>query len=337
MLDSQAVKDWAMQCGADLVGVGDLSHFEGAPQQYDPRYIFPEATRIIGLGFRVHRGLYRGIEEGTWFAGLPSMGYANINDVFAPMTLRQVGSLLEDDGYESVLYTNTSVRLGSGRGLRAVAPDKPKPDVFIHFRIAAYICGMGEIGWSKIFLTPRFGPRQRFAFILTDAPLEPDPVMEPGSLCDRCKLCCRDCPAQAISATESVKVRIAGYDIEWGALDEQKCAAVYQAGTRETSPFMSEELGQKIEKLIHLPKGKERNEMLAYVGSAFSLAKTESPYSVKAYESYHHPGAICGARGCQRACMIHLEEAGKLENKFHHPFRIRKQWRLNSYGAKRDE
>ncbi|HRU05184.1 MAG TPA: (4Fe-4S)-binding protein [Candidatus Brocadiia bacterium] len=329
MITSQDVKQWGLSCGADLVGIGDINRFEGSPLQYDPRYIFPEAKSIIGLAFRVHRGLYRGIEEGTWFAGLPSMGYASINDVFAPMVLRQMGNMIEDQGYEAVLYPNTSVRLGSGQG-KAVAPGLPKPDVFIHFRVAAYICGMGEIGWSKVFLTPKFGPRQRFAFILTDAALEPDPMMKPGTLCDRCKRCCRECPAQAISATESVRITVAGNVIEWGALDEQKCAAVYQAGTPETSPFMPDALAPKIRKLLALPKGEERSQMLAYSGGAFNMAKTENPYCVKAWDSYHHPGTICGARGCQRACFIHLEERGKLENKFHAPFRIRKPWRLDA-------
>jgi epoxyqueuosine reductase len=327
MLTSQTVKDYAKQCGADLVGIGDLSHFAGAPRDCDPRTIFPEATTLIGLGFRVHRGLYRGIEEGTWFAGLPSMGYANINDVFAPWVLKEVGDLLEDEGYEACLYQNTSVRLGTNAG-RPVGPDLPRPDVFIHFRIAAFICGMGEIGWSKVFLTPEFGPRQRFAFIITDAPLEPDPPLAPGTLCDRCQLCVNDCPAGAISRDESVKVTVAGHELEWNNLDCDKCAAVYQAGVPEYSPFMPEELGRKVTQLLDTPPGPERAAMLAREGGAFNMAWQGLPYNVHAWESFHHPGAICGARGCQRACFIHLEEQGKLRNKFHTPFRIRKPWRL---------
>ncbi len=327
MLTAQMIKDYARQCGADLVGIGDISRFDGAPRDYDPRYIFPEATAIIGLGFRVHRGLYRGIEEGTWFAGLPSMGYANINDVFAPWVMKELGDLLEDSGYEAVLYQNTSVRLGSNQG-HPVREGYPRPDVFLHFRIAAYICGMGEIGWSKVFLTPDFGPRQRFAFIITDAPLEADPLMAPGTLCDRCKLCVRDCPAGAIPADRSVKVTVAGQEIEWADLDCDKCAAVYQAGTNELNPFMPPELGEKIEKLLSLPPGEDRRAMLNYEHGAFNMAWKGLPYSMNAWESFHHPGTICGARGCQRACFIHLEEQGKLRNKFHRPFRVRKPWRL---------
>jgi ferredoxin len=328
MLTSEVVKSWGREVGADLVGIGDIELFAGAPLQFDPRYIFPEAKSIIGLAFRVHRGLYRGIEEGTWFAGLPSMGYANINDVFAPMALRGLGNLLEDSGYEAVLYQNTSVRLGTAAG-RPVAEGLPRPDVFIHFRIAAYICGMGEIGWSKVFLTPEFGPRQRFAFILTDAPLTPDPLMKPGTLCDRCRLCVRDCPAQAISADESIKVTIGDQTIEWGKFDEERCAAVYQAGTRECSPFMEEELAGKIDQLLALPKGQERSEMLAYSGGPFGMSRQGLQYCKNAWESFHHPGTVCGARGCQRACFMHLEERGKLSNKFHSPFRLRPPWKMS--------
>lgn len=177
MLSARTVKELALEKGADLVGIGSMDRFDGAPPGSDPRYIFPEAKSIIGLGFRIHRGIFRGIEEGTLFSAYPSMGYASINDVYAPMVLREVANFLEDHGYEAIPYQNTMVRLGCGLG-RAVSPEKPPPDVFLHFRIAGVICGMGEIGYSKLLLSPRFGPRQRLAFVITDAPLEPDPLLE---------------------------------------------------------------------------------------------------------------------------------------------------------------
>jgi len=332
MLSAEAVKQAALASGADIVGIGSMDRFEGAPLQNDPRYIYPEAKSVIGLGFRIHRGLLRGIEEGTFFAGYPSMGYANINDVYAPIALREVGDVLEDAGHEAVLYQNTAIRMGCGVG-EPVREGYPKPDVFLHFRIAAYVCGMGEIGWSKVFLTPRFGPRQRFAFIFTDAELEPDPMMQPGTICDRCMACVGECPANAISPDRSVSCTIAGQDIEWGELDEQRCAAVYQVGTPEYSPFMPEHVAEYVDTLTSEPRGQNRSEMLSYGGGAFSFAKNEVPYSSKAWESWHHPSAIGGARGCMRACMIHLEEQGKLGNTFEKPFRIRKPWKLDTETA----
>jgi len=327
MIKSEEIKEFAKRAGADLVGIGSMDRYDGAPMQSDPRYIFPEAKSIIGLGFRIHRGLLRGIEEGTYFAGYPAMGYANINDVYAPMVLREVGNFLEDNGYEAILYQNTSVRLGTGVG-KAVSPDKPKPDVFLHFRISAFICGMGEIGYSKVFLTPEFGPRQRFAFIITDAPLDPDPIFE-GKLCDKCKLCVKDCLSGAISADKTVKVTVAGKELEWNDLDADKCSAVYQAGVPEHSPFMDEEIKAIIEKLIGRdfdPQKLPEN----YRGDIWRHLRENMPYARNSWESYHHPPCIEGARGCVRACMIHLEETGRIKNLFKNPFRIREPWRYDS-------
>lgn len=154
-------------------------------------------------------------------------------------------------------------------------------------------------------------------------------MMEPGTLCDRCMMCVSECPAGAISKDESVKVTVAGNDLEWGKLDEEKCSAVFCSGTPEYSPFMSEEVGEKIQALVDMPPGKERSEMIAYAGGAWNIALKQVPYNRNAWESFHHPGTICGARGCQRACFIHLEKQDKLENRFERPFRIRKPWRLN--------
>jgi ferredoxin len=318
------IKQAALRAGADLVGIGSMDRFEGAPKEFDPRYIFPEAKAIIGLGFRIHRGLFRGIEEGTFFAAYPSLGYANINDVQAPMVLREVGSFVEDEGYEAMLYSNTSVRLGTNAG-RPVREGLPRPDVFLHFRLSAFICGMGEIGWSKVFLTPRFGPRQRFAFILTDAPLEADPLYEGPPLCDRCMQCARECPVGAISTTESVKVTVAGRELEWNDVSTQKCWVGWQAASPEYNPFLNEELLAAYEQARQAPP----EEQDAAWGALGDRMQKELKYIRNTMESFHHPAAICGARGCMRTCMVHLEEQGKLANRFKHPFRKRGAWRLD--------
>ncbi|MBC7288847.1 MAG: (4Fe-4S)-binding protein, partial [Armatimonadetes bacterium] len=178
MISTRHVKEVARQAGADLVGVASMDRFEGAPPGMDPRYIFPDAQAAVVLGFRIPRGCFRGIEEGTYFAAYPAMGYAGINMVVAPLALRAVTLYLEDEGWEAVPIQNMVIDAGvdittgeikSGR--KAVRPDLPAPDVMPHFRIAAVAAGLGEIGYSKLFLSPEFGPRQRLAMLLTDAPL----------------------------------------------------------------------------------------------------------------------------------------------------------------------
>ncbi|MGQ9732440.1 MAG: hypothetical protein ACUVX8_14360 [Candidatus Zipacnadales bacterium] len=319
MLLSEQVKDYAKRCGADIVGIASMDRFEGAPKQMDPRYIFPDATAMIVMGFRILRGTLRGIEEGTFYVAYAGMGYAGINWIYQPMTIWNLAKMLEDEGYEAVPipncfpWTNTD---SSGQhpeltGLpresfsRPLDPDKPAPDVFIHLRIAAFCAGLGEIGYSKMFLSPQFGPRQRLACILTDAPLEPDPLYEGPQLCDRCKLCAQDCTGQAISTDRTVKVTVAGREIEWGEIDYTLCSRYFCGADPEHNPFMVNE------------KDKEGFQQPVAQAQRYKISPV-----------YEYGRALEGASGCIRACMIHLEEQGKLQNRFKRPFRVGKPWRL---------
>jgi len=233
-----------------------------------------------------------------------------------------------------MIYSNTSVRYGINAG-KPVSPDKPAPDVFLHFRIAAFICGMGEIGYSKVFLTPQFGPRQRFAFILTDTPLEPDPIYDGPALCDRCMRCVTECPAKAIPADKTVKVEIAGRQLEWCDLDELKCSIGWQAASPEYNPFVDPEISQLMKNIFDDDRPKEKRE--SDVGHTYARLRKDCKYIRAGWESFHHPATICGARGCIRACMIHLEEKNKIKNTFKHPFRRRKPWKLESDGNQSNE
>lgn len=344
MSPAKELKVFAKECGADLVGIGSMDRYEGAPAQMDPRHIMPEARSMIGLGFRIHRGLLRGIEEGTFFGGYPHMGYAAINDVCAPMALRRLANHIEDMGYEAVIFSNGSVRYGAlGRG-RSVAPGRPRPDVFPHFRISGIICGMGEVGYSNLFLTPEFGPRQRLAFIMTDMPLEADPVLtEP--LCDKCMLCVKNCPGKAIPADDRRSFTICGRTFEMARLDDIRCSAVFQAGSPETSPFISREVAEVVQDIID--HGVDAQSVFGDGDDSFWTRPEEAAanYWTKGTihdflngkvdfirhgtHSFHHPGTICGARGCMRACMMHLEEKGVLKNRFHQKFRRRPPWKLD--------
>lgn len=295
LLNSEMVKKAARQFGADLVGITSMDRFEGAPKQYDPRYIFPEAKAMIVLAYRMPRGTFRGIEEGTFFASYPSMGYAGINWVYGPMVLWNLTKMIEDEGYDAVPIANINggeaVNIFTGdfkmNWSIPVSPEKPYPDVLVNFRIAAFCAGLGEIGYSRIFLTPQFGPMQRFNIMLTDAPLEPDPLYDGPRICDRCKLCVKNCPG-ALSKDRTVKLTVAGRTLEFAEIDPNKCLE----------------------------------------GVRGDVGNGGSPFIQKYPALYGYGNAIEGAKGCIRACYIHLEARGILQNKFHEKFRKGKAWSI---------
>jgi len=207
MLTAEQVKARALALGADAVSVGSIDRWEGAPIQMDPRQIMPEAKSVIAIDFRVMRGSLRGIEEGTFFSNYSSMGYGGLTYLYMPLVVINLARYIEDDGWEAIPYGHQSDwrAIDNGGILREnysvpVAEGRAHPDVMVHLRIAAYLSGLGEIGFSKVFLTPQFGPRQRLGIVITEAELEPDPIYDGPQLCDRCMACVNACPVGARSA-----------------------------------------------------------------------------------------------------------------------------------------
>ena len=252
-MNARLLKEQALACGADLCGIAPIERFQGAPPALDPRQIFPGARSVVVLGFRILRGCLRGAEEGTHFIAYNTMGYAGQNWVRMPLVMWNFCRWLEDAGWEAVPipnidhWSNTDLHTrepGPGgrprpEWSRPVAPGKAAPDVWVHFRIAAFAAGLGEIGWGRVFLTPQFGPRQRLGVVLTDADLEGDPLYAGPPLCDRCMACVRDCPGDALSGSESVQVTVAGRDLEFSPLDVARCYHGLSGGERHR-PFLVE-------------------------------------------------------------------------------------------------
>ena len=313
-MNAQQVKEMAYRFGADLCGIASMDRFEGVPLQMDPRQIMPEAKSMIVMGFRVMRGSLRGIEEGTFFSNYSAMGYGGLTYIYIPMTVINMCRFIEDEGYEAIPIGHQS----DWRGIKnngdmrqnfskPVAEGKPQPDVMLHLRICAYLAGLGEIGYSKMLLTPEFGPRLRIGVILTEMELEPDPIYDGPKLCNKCMACVKNCPGNAISATKTVKVTLAGHEVEWGELDCRACQVAFQGG-----------------------RWAEEGEKGTYFsGREDVMPDSHTPFYHKPKTLYNSGQAVCGARGCTRACTIALEARGVMKNKFKKPFRRRPLWSVD--------
>ena len=314
---SEMIKQRGLALGADAIGIGNIERWKGAPLQMDPKQIMPECKSIIGLVFRVMRGSLRGVEEGTFFSNYSSMGYGGITYLFMPMVVMNLCRMIEDEGSEAIPMGHQSDWRGIDNegAVRPgysvpVAPGKAAPDVMLHLRIGAYLCGLGEIGYSKMFLSPQFGPRCRVGLILTDLELEPDPIYSGPELCNRCMACAAHCPGQAIPRDKTVKVALEGKNVEWSDLDCKACDVAFRGGKVADGPdakgFYTEAMyGKKI------------------------TASQFSPFVKKPSNLYNTGQAVCGGRGCVRACMISMEKRNVLQNKFLKEFRRERPWTVD--------
>lgn len=288
------VKRAALEAGADLVGVASIDRFEHAPPEMHPRGIFSRTRSVIALGCRMLRGALKTIEEGSYWQAYNCDSYQYLNEVLAPTILRRVVLLLEDRGYTSVpIHNPFGARLG-----RPVRPGGTAPDGDLSLRVVGCAAGLGELGLSKLFLTPQFGPRQRMFAVLTDAELEPDPLFT-GSVCDSCGACARACPAGAIPLERSVEVRIGDRVFSHAPLDCAKCVEVHQGWDAAYSPFLKPD----------------------------SSRENPPPYYRFLDHRFRHR-SICGGRGCLRKCVDHLERTGRISAAYRTPMVEGDQWRI---------
>lgn len=333
-LTSQMIKQFGLSRGLDMVGVAPVSRFAGAPDQMNPALIHPQAKSVIVTLRRIPRGTYRGIEEGTHWSNYTFYAYNRLNTFFRPLGTYETACFIEDHGFEAIpIYPGVPEANPYRQPLRE---GQPGPDIYPAIRIAGVAAGLGEIGWSKVFLTQRFGPRQRLGMIVTDAELEPDPILEP-SLCSRCMACARECPGHCIpQARENkvVRIEIEGHVIEWGDVDMGKCTLTHHGLNVKASPFLAKDCpGLRLD-VSRQECSEEEAYKLAYTVAGGTWRRTEEFPSGRVVDYYKtmldSTGyfAVCGAKGCIRACMIQLEKRGIIESQYHNDFRQREPWTM---------
>jgi len=315
MLTSSKLKEFAKSAGADLVGIASIDRFDKAPLEMHPCTIFPETKSVVVLGARILRGSFRGIKEGTEWSSYWIYGYgAGIYGVLNEATLK-TRLFIESYGWEAVEAPGIATLPEMGPARKPVTPDRCPPDVTISFRLAAAAAGLGEIGYSKVFLTPQFGPRQRFTVILTDAPLCPDPVFK-GKICTRCMKCVDKCPAGAISREKTISVEIEGRTFEWGDIDYGKCKLTHWGFNRNTSPFVVKDLPG-----FHLNIAKQQMTWREAYDFGWTLAERVNYISlvsrgISEIGQVGRPGSICGGIGCIQACSEQLENSGIIKRNY---------------------
>ena len=301
MLNAQIIKEKARELGADLVGIGDIAHYLGCDPQRDPKSILPDATCVIGIGFRVPRALYRVMDDKNQFYNYTQLGVKTIDEELSEIFLLRLGALIENEGYDACLQRNVSnLRIKGDKTTNPeltdtyelalaepVEPGKPVPDVIMDFSESARICGLGRVSCKGNVLTPEFGPCVRFVFIVTNAPLETDAPFD-RNLCDECGECANACPGHAI--TEK-------------GLNTWQCA-VYYRGAHRSNPFMDETF----------LKDDPRREAIINGDYEFDAVSAREIYPELDFLPVCGSGyapCLCG-KACDMACFRHLKEKGLL-------------------------
>jgi len=298
--------------GADLVGFAPVSRF-GAD---DPIFqIFPGTKTVIGLAFRILRGIYRGVEEGSTYYQYTTMAVENMEETVMPMAQLKVAMALEAEGFLALPQRRHQQIMAQDNDTNPeVAYDavyrNRTAEVQMDFLNTAIACGLGEKGLHGGLLTDEFGPMVRYCFVLTDAELTPTEVKEPH-LCDKCGKCVKACPGKAISQD--------------GTIDNWQCSVYYNGASGLKNPFMPPDALADMEDRLAIIAGEAQvtpEKAREILDKLYFYPPAQHAYQC----------SICG-RACHVECYVHLEEQGLLTKKFKTPFRKRTPWEfsINDY------
>ena len=295
----------AKQNGADVVGFAPVGRFKSDDAIFK---IMPETKTVIGIGFRILRGIYRGIEEGSTYYQYTTMAVENMEETVMPMAQLKVAMELESNGYialpqrrhQQIMAENDSTN--PEVAYDAVYRGKTR-EIQMNFLDAAVKCGLGEKGFHGALLNDDFGPMIRYCFILTDAEFAESPMYEPH-LCDKCGKCKNACPGNAISDS--------------GSVDPWQCTVYYNGANGTKNPFMPPDAFADFDNRLEIIAGEaniNKDTAKKILDHIYFYPPAQHAYQC----------SICG-RACDVACYIHLEEKGVLKRKFKTPFRKRPEW-----------
>lgn len=281
------VKKLAKEQGADLVGIAGIGRYDEAPPNMHPTNVLPNARSLVVIANRISRGALVALGKGN-HASYNCYGYGGLCEIMRK-TMYSIMCFLEDQGYTAVPIDP----------LHSLLTDAPARNISL--RVAAFLAGLGEYGYSKVFLTPEFGPRQRFGVIITDAPMESDPLFS-GKICDQCKVCITQCPANALDPDRGIVTKLAGKKVKHVYINEARCAVQHHGLKAETSPFVSDPF----------PFDDRYDDFATIMDRIPPFLEDNKLYFYQRFHYEFGTYSICGARGCIRACAKHLEEIGRI-------------------------
>lgn len=226
------VKEVATRFGAMLVGVAPVERFDPMPPVHDkvpvghhPRDFLLEARSVVSIAMPILNPVVDApanlaVRELDMIPNRIKYPYMEMlynrvghvmQDVMLEHIAQLVGQYLVSEGHDAMVFPTTGLHphidgltdfeIWEGEDPSWAKKRSPFGYTFGAFshRHAATRAGLGEFGYNNIVLTRQFGPRQRWNSIITDAELEPDPLItEPICLRDKCLLCLNTCVAGCI-------------------------------------------------------------------------------------------------------------------------------------------
>lgn len=280
---TEEVKKLAKKLGAEMVGVASVERFKNAPLMHSPQGLLPTAKSVVVVGViwldASIELTEKEISEHFYNPYDICESQTNMNERLNSIVFN-LAKVLEKQGYRSLPLPATD----HWRWRPYKTMETPFAPPLAH-RYAAVAAGLGEVGWHESFISPEYGPRQRINSLITEAPLEPDPLYKGTPLCDKCMSCVEACPYDRFrkEVKEIKELEIGEKKFKVPITNKWRCYLCYfEINPRFLPKKITEEVALRITKDERVPR---RPEIL--VDSAACLAACLPSYLRKKDENLY--------------------------------------------------
>ncbi len=224
---TENLRAYLLQQGADLVGFGSVNRIEGAPEIMRPQRYLPDAVSMISIGLHINEAscdlIARSVQDDQTPPSYHSFQMFTLSIINSQLDkLAYLGAkFLEHQGYRAYPFPANMPHI------QIPTKEYPGGPGDVSHKHIAVACGLGDIGWHNLVITPQYGTRQKLTTIITNAPLISDPMLK-EKLCNpkACGFqCALACPTDAIpkDINKKVSVKVDGKVVEYAKIVGWRC------------------------------------------------------------------------------------------------------------------
>lgn len=202
---AKKLKEIAIDCGADLVGVAKTKSHHYYSHRGRPLKHYGEEVSDL-LPYTVVFGVKMRKKNMKQAPLLPEVIESSMTYVKSAIIGMQLSYFIRELGYEARNHMDGNYLVV----LPTLARD----------------AGLGEIGRNGLLVTPKYGPAVRLGVVTTDLPLEVGEKtdVDLASFCDICGICSTKCPMQAIPKGER---EVIDGKLRW-QINQEKCYSFWR-------------------------------------------------------------------------------------------------------------
>ena len=184
MVNSEKIKNWASNLGADLCGIAPVERFSNAPKGFHPTDVYSETKSVIVIACREL--------ESSLYSKSP-VPYTFSSDIALQKVFRIMYELIcQMENSKTIAipiptepYEYWDAENLTGKGI-------------ISLKHAGYNAGLGSFGRNSLLLNRKYGNLIRLGAIISNSELDPDPIDDFEFCTDTCNRCTDECKGDAI-------------------------------------------------------------------------------------------------------------------------------------------